>query len=96
MDHRRFFAQVIAAVLAGERIHRVRPQLAAPRSFRHRFLNGALHLDLIHAHRCVHQKRRHAGILADRTLILLRHIDIGCDNPERLRRLGPGSFVFYR
>ena len=43
VDHRRLLAQIVAAVFAGERIHRVRPQLAPPRRLRDGFANRALH-----------------------------------------------------
>ncbi len=94
VNHRRLFAQIVAAVFSRERIHRIRPQLAAPRGLRDGFANRALHLDLIHANRRVNHKRRHAGVLADGPGILLRHIDVGRDDPERLRGLRAGIFGF--
>jgi hypothetical protein len=67
-------------------------QLAALRSFGDRRANGPLDLDLVHAHRRMHDKRRHAGILADRTFVLGGHIDIRQDDVQRLCRLRGGSF----
>ena len=87
VHHRRLFAQIVAAVLAGERIHRIRPQLAQPRSFGHRLADGFPDADLVHAHRRVHDERGHAGVLADGAFVIAGHIDIGEDNIERLRRL---------
>ena len=87
VDHRSFGAQIVAAVLAGERIHRIRAQLAALGRLRHRFANRLLDRDLIHAHRRVHIERRHAGVLADRAVVLGGHVDVRRDNVQRLRGL---------
>src|SRR5258708_18713370 len=92
VNHGCFRAQVVAAVLAGQRIDGIRAQLAALGGFGHRFPDGLLHLDLIHPHRSVDHKGGHAGVLADGPLILLRHIDIRGNDVQRLRGLRVGSF----
>ena len=96
MDHRRFFAQIVAAVFSGERIHRVRAQLAEPRSFRDRLQNRLPDLDLVHADRGVDHERRHARILADRSHIVVGHVHIGQNNIECLGRLCARGFIIRR
>ena len=66
VDHGRPGAEIVAAVFAGERIDRIRPQLAQLRRFRHRRANRLADRDLVHADRRMHVERRHAGVLADR------------------------------
>src|ERR1019366_5044236 len=87
MHHRRLFAQVVAAVLPGQRIHRIRAQFAQPRRLRHRRVDRLPDADLVHAHRRVHHERRHPRVLADRPLVFHRHIDIAEDDVKRLRGL---------
>src|ERR1019366_2913989 len=87
VNDRRLFAQVVAAVLAAEGIHRIGAQLACPRGLRNGAVDRLLNSDLVHAHRRVHHERRHPGVLANRSLILHRHIDVGQDDVEGLRGL---------
>ena len=70
VDDRRAGAEVVAGVLAGDRIDRVRPQLAAPRRFGDRFADLLPHPDLIGADRHVHLEGRHAGVLADGAFVV--------------------------
>ncbi len=93
VDHRGVVAQVVAAILARQGIDGIGPQLAEPRRFRDGLEDGSLDSDLVHANRRVDVERRHAGVLADGTFILLRHIDIGKDDIECLRGLRVGRFV---
>ena len=94
VDHRRVRAQVIPRVLTRQRVHRIRAELAALGRLDHRLLNRLPDLDLIHPHRRVHMEGRHAGVLADRPLPLLRHIDIGGDDVQRLGGLRPRRLGF--
>ena len=87
----RFDAEVVAAVFAGERIDGVGPQFPAARGFRHGFLNRALEHNLVDADRRVDHEGGHAGVLADGTLVLGRHIDIRGDHVQRLRGLRVGQ-----
>ena len=65
MNDRRFFAQIVAAVFAGERIDGIGPQFAAARGFRDGLLNRLLDANLVHADGRVDEERRHAGVLAN-------------------------------
>ena len=71
MDDRRARPEVVAGVLAGNRIDGVRPELAAPRGFGDRLTDLLPHPDLIGADRHLDLERRHAGVLADRPLARL-------------------------
>ena len=86
VDDRRARAEVVAGVLAGDRIDRVRPQLAAPRRFGDRLADLLAHPDLIRADRHVHLEGRHAGVLADRAFAVDGQIDVLRDDRQRLRR----------
>jgi len=77
-------AQVVARVLAGDRIHGVRPQLAALRRFRDRGLDLPLHPDLVGTDRHLDLERRHAGVLADGPLAAGGLIDVLRDDRQRL------------
>ena len=66
VDDRRARAEVVAGVLAGDRIDRVRAQLAAPRRLGDRLADLRAHPDLVRADRRLHLEGRHAGVLADR------------------------------
>ena len=52
-----------------------------------------LHLDLIHAHRSVHDEGGHAGVLADGAFVLGGHVDIATDDVQRLRGLRARRFA---
>ena len=93
VDDRRAGAEVVAGVLAGDRVDRIRPQLAAPRRLGHRLADLLLHPDLVGADRHLDLEGRHAGVLADRPLARRRLIDVLRDDRQRLaaaglRRLG--------
>jgi hypothetical protein len=85
VDDRRARAEVVAGVLARDRVHGIRPQLAAFCGFFHGFLNLLAHPDLIRADRDVHFERRHAGVLADGALAVGGEIDVLRDDRQRLR-----------
>ena len=87
MQYGRSGAEIVAAVLPGQGIHGVGPQLAKPCGFRDGCTNHLLHLELIGAHRSLDFERRHARILANRTLVIAGHVDIGGDDRQGLRRL---------
>ena len=87
MHHRRAWAEIIAAVLAGNRIDRVGPQFAALGGFSDRLPDLLLHGDLIHAYGRLNLKCREARILTDRTFVFVGHIDVLADNAKRLARL---------
>ena len=93
MDDRRFRAEIVAAVFAGEGIDGVGAQFAAPRSFGRRCANRFCNRDLIHADRRMHEKRRHARVLANRAFVFLRHVDVRGDDVHRLRRLRAGLLL---
>ena len=86
MDDRRARAEVVAGVLAGDRVDRVRPQLAAPRRFGDRLADLLPHPDLVRADRRVHLEGRHAGVLADRAFAVDGEVDVLRDDRQRLRR----------
>ncbi len=85
VNHRRFLAQVGAAIFPGERIDRIRAQLAALGRFRHGLPDGFLDRDLVDAHRSVNGEGRHAGVLADGAFVFGRHVDVRGDDVQRLR-----------
>ena len=86
VDDRRARAEVVAGVLAGDRVDRVRPQLAAPRRLGHRLANLLAHPDLVGADRRLHLEGRHAGVLADRAFVVDGQVDVLRDDRQRLRR----------
>ncbi len=96
VDDRRARPEVVAAVLAGERIDGVRPQLAAPGRFGHRVLDLLLDPDLVHADRGLDLEGRHAGVLADRAFALGRLVDVLADDRERLRGAGAFGLLVHR
>ena len=89
VNDRRTWPEVIARVLAGQRVHRIGSQLPAPGRFGHGLANLLLHEDLIGADRSLHFERRHAGVLADRTFIVRGQVDVLGDHGQRLRGLRP-------
>jgi hypothetical protein len=93
MNDRSFGAEVVAAVLSGERIDGVGPQLPAPGGLGDSVANGLSDGNLANAHGCVYDESGHARVLTDGALILLRHIDIRRDDVQRLRRLGAGRLT---
>ena len=84
VDDRRARAEVVAGVLAGDRVDRVGPELAAPRRFGDRLADLLPHPDLIGADRHLDLEGRHAGVLADRALARRRLIDVLRDDGQRL------------
>src|SRR5581483_2404448 len=76
VDDRRARPEVVARVPAGDRVYRIRPQLAAARRFGHGFANLLTHPDLIGADRRVHLEGRHPGVLADRALVVDGEVDV--------------------
>src|SRR5262249_35027829 len=69
VDDRRARPKVVAAVAAGDRVDRVRPQLAAARRFGNGASNLAAHPDLVGGDRRLHLEGRHAGVLTDGALV---------------------------
>ncbi|MNN56954.1 hypothetical protein D3C81_1719150 [compost metagenome] len=76
MDHRRTCTEVISAVLSGQRVHRVRPELPVLSSADNRAVNILLHFNLVDAYRGMNDKSRHPRILTDRRYLKLGHADI--------------------
>src|SRR4051794_17385894 len=74
MNDGSFDAEVISAVISCDGIHRVWSQLSKARRLGGGIPNAFRNLDLTDTHRRVNKERRHARILADGTLLLLRHI----------------------
>ena len=87
---RRARAEVVARVLAGDRVDRVRPQLAAPRRLGDGLADLLAHPDLIGADRRLHLEGRHAGVLADRPFVVDGEVDVLRDDRQRLRCARPG------
>ena len=73
-------AEVVAAVLAGERIDGIRPEFAVFRGFGDRFMDLLAHQDLVGSDRSFYLEGRHTGILADRSNTFLSHIDVDCNS----------------
>jgi hypothetical protein len=76
VNHGRLFAQIVAAVFPGERIDRIGAQLAAPGGLSDRDVNRLADLDLVHAHGRMHDEGRHAGVLANGSLVFGGHVDV--------------------
>ena len=87
MDDRRAGPEVVAGVVAGQRVHGIGSQLAAFRGLRNRLTNLFLQDDLIDADRRLDLEGRHAGVLTDRAFAVSRQIDVLRDHRQRLRRL---------
>ena len=83
-------AEVVAGVFAGDRIDRVRAQLAAPRRFGDRLADLLPHPDLVRADRGLHLEGRHAGVLTDGSFVIHREVDVLRDDRQRLRCARPG------
>jgi hypothetical protein len=84
VDDRRARPEIVAGVFAGDRIDRVRAQLAAARRFRDGLANLLAHPDLIRADRRLHFEGRHAGVLADRPFDVDRQVDVLRDDRQCL------------
>src|SRR5262249_47594107 len=84
VDDGRTGTEIVAGVLAGDRIDGVRPQLAARGRFGDRGVDLLFHPDLVRADRHLHLEGRHAGVLADRSLAGLGLVDVLGDDRERL------------
>src|SRR5688572_29738252 len=82
VNHRRLDTQVVAAILSRDRIDRIRPQLSAPGRLGYRGPYRFLDRNLADADWRVHEKRRHTRVLADWTLIRLRHVNVRRDDVE--------------
>ena len=91
MKRRRPGTDVGAVIDAGERVHRVLPQVTKLGRLLHRQTSCVFKRDLVHVHRTVHVKQNAAGILANGLGFLFRQRDIALDDFQR--RLGDGSFL---
>ena len=87
--------EVVAGVLAGQRIHRVRAQLAAPGGLGDRRADLLLHHDLVGAHRRLDLEGGHAGVLADGALAFRGLVDVLRDDGQRLRGTGARLLLFH-
>src|SRR6185437_5819135 len=67
-------------------------QFAAPGRLGDRLTDGFLQRDLIDSDGRMDEESRHARVLADRAFIVGGHVDVGCDDAERLRRLRARRF----
>lgn len=86
VDGRGSGSEVVAAVPASQRIDRVWPEFTAFGRLGNRQPDLFFQPDLVRPDRCSDPKSRPSGVLTDRPFILTRHIDVGRDNLERLRR----------
>src|SRR6185295_8082676 len=84
VDGGRAFAAVVAAVLPGERVDRIRPELSLLRRLDDRRADRTLDAQLADADGRRHLERRPAGVLADRPFVLGRGVDVGGDDRQRL------------
>ena len=101
VDDRRAGPEVVAGVLAGDRVDGVRAKLAAPRRLGDRLANLLAHPDLIGANGHLDLEGRHAGVLADGALAGRGLIDVLRDDRHglagaRRRRLGAERLVHRR
>src|SRR5690606_8236199 len=86
VQDRRARPEVVAGVLAGQGVHRIGPELAAPGGLRHRLPDLLLHPDLVGAHRRLDLEGRHAGVLADGPFGGGRLVDVRRNDGQGLRR----------
>src|SRR4029450_13178967 len=84
MDDWRAWAEIVAGILAGDRIDRIRPELAAARGFRDGLADLQSQFDLIRADRGLHLERGHPGVLTDRSFAGGRLIDVLSDDRQSL------------
>ena len=96
VDDRRSGAEVVAGVLAGDGVHRVRPELAATGRLGDGVADLLGHPRLVGAGRRLDLEGRHAGVLADGAFALGGHVDVLGDDGERLGRLGAGRLRPHR
>ncbi len=85
VNDRRAGAEVVAGVLAGDGIDRVRPQLPSTGRLRDGFSDLLTHPDLIGAERDLDLEGRHAGVLANGAFAIGGEIDVLRDDGQRLR-----------
>ena len=83
-------AQVVAAVLARQRVHRVGAELAPPGGLGNSLEEVLPQRQLVGAHRGPDLEGGHPGVLADGALVLGSHVDVGGDDVEGLGSLGGG------
>ncbi len=86
VDDGRARSEVVARVLAVDRVDRVGPQLPAPSRLGHRLANLLAHPDLVGADRRLHLEGRHAGVLTDRAFAIHGQIDVLRDDVQCLGR----------
>ena len=86
VDDGRARPEVVAGVLAGDRVDGVGPQLAAPRRLGDRLADLLPQPDLVGADRHLDLERRHARVLADRPFAACGLVDVLRDDRQRLAR----------
>ena len=96
MEDRRAGPEIIPAVLAGDGVHGVGAQLAAPGGFRNGFERLLADGDLVHADRSFDLESGHARVLADGAFVFMGHVDVLANDGQRLSRLGLGVLAAQR
>ena len=86
--------EVVAAVLTGERIDRIRPQLAGLCSAGDLCPDLIFQCDLIESDGRMHDERRHPRVLTDGPFAAAGHVDIDGDGLKRERSPRQRSFTF--
>ena len=89
MKRRRAGAHIRSVIDAGERVHRVLPQVTEFGRFFHRQTRRVLERDLVHPHRALDIKQNAAGVLADRLGFLFCELNVAVDDFHR--GLGDGA-----
>src|SRR3990172_239864 len=84
VDDRHARSEIVAGVLAGDRIDGVRTQLAARGDLRDRLADARAHPDLVRAHRHLHLEGGYGCVLEDRRLARGRLVDVLRDDVQRL------------
>jgi hypothetical protein len=79
--------EVVAAVFAGEGIDRIGAQFAAAGRLTNGFADCLGESELIGAHRGMHDKGGHAGVLTDWTFLLGGHVNVASDDRQSLMGL---------
>jgi hypothetical protein len=92
VDYRGARAEVVARILAGDGIDRVRPELAPARGFGDSLADLAGHPDLVCTRRHLHLEGRHTSVLANGPFAVECLVNVLRDDRERLRRVRAGRF----
>ena len=96
VNDRRAGAEVVTAILSGQRIDRVGAELSGLGRAGDGVFDLLFERDLVEADRRGDEECRHAGVLTDRPLTVARHVDVQRDRLQGQRRSAGRVFLLRR